>query len=68
MSSKKKLRQKRRERKTENRKPRVNPATVFMLITVAAVVLLVLIAMFRGSDRVPPRPGAVWSEAHGHWH
>lgn len=44
---------------------------VFIVGIVAAVLLTVVGAMVLGnrSDRGdPPWPGAVWSEAHGHWH
>lgn len=73
MSSKKQIRKKRQE-KQEARKPgtRLKPPVVFALF-LAAVLVLGLAAYFlydpnEGAPGPPPRPGAVWSEAHGHWH
>jgi hypothetical protein len=71
MSSKKQLRKKRQERRAAERQRRsgLNPATLFILATVAIVVIIGIVASLRGPDAgSPPRPGAVWSEAHGHWH
>jgi hypothetical protein len=70
MSSKKQLRRERRE-KTEQVKQRskVNPATVFMIGVVAAVLVMGVFAFFFQSDtNRPPFPGAVWSPEHNHWH
>ncbi len=72
MSSKKARRRSRRKVEEEERShSRLNPATVFILGIAAAIVLTVLVAWgLRGSPGPgdPPRPGAVWSAEHGHWH
>lgn len=70
MSSKKKLRQQRREKRAAERRTRgMNPATKFILATIALVVILGIVASLRGGPGgEAPWPGAVWSEAHGHWH
>lgn len=66
MSSKKQRRQQRRRQDAE--KPRFNPATAFILAIVAALLVVGIAAAVIGSDPTPPRPGAVWSAEHGHWH
>ncbi len=69
MSTKKKLRQQRREKRSAERRKGVNPATVFILVTAVLIVILgVAVSLRGGSDAEAPWPGAVWSEAHGHWH
>lgn len=71
MSSKKARRRQRRERQIKERRRGFNPAVLFMLGIGGALILVVVAAMWLGdpSDRGdPPSPGAVWSEAHGHWH
>ncbi len=71
MSSKKELRRKRREAEKERAAGGgSNPAWMFIL---GIALTLALIAggyvLFGGSGAgEPPWPGAVWSEAHGHWH
>jgi hypothetical protein len=67
MSSKKTRRRQARAR--QERKPRVNPATLFILFVAAALLALGVAAMVLGDGRGdPPHPGAVWSPEHGHWH
>lgn len=71
MSSKKARRKKRREEEKQERRTGMNPALLFILaIGVAVLVTVVVSVVFVGSSAPgdPPRPGAVWSEAHGHWH
>lgn len=70
MSSKKKLRQKRREQNATQRRKGIDPGVAFILITAALVVVIgVVAALVGGPERgTPPRPGAVWSAEHGHWH
>ncbi len=72
MSSKKSRRRQRREEEESGRgRQGLSPVAVFIVGIVAAVLLTVVGAMVLGnrSDRGdPPWPGAVWSEAHGHWH
>jgi hypothetical protein len=69
MSTKKQHRRERLEQerlRTEERKR--NPLPIFLWSI--AVVLLVAgaIGFVVRQDREPPWPGAVWSEAHQHWH
>ncbi len=72
MSSKKARRRARQEQEQEQtRKGKLSPVTLFilgigaaLLITVGGAVLLV----DRADRGDAPWPGAVWSEAHGHWH
>ncbi len=69
MSSKKRLRQKRKQEKAQAQRRGLSPATLFIIITLALIVVLVVVAYLTGDARPnAPRPGAVWSEAHGHWH
>lgn len=70
MSSKKQLRRKRRQQNAANtRNRKINPATAFILVTVALIVIVGIVASLRSSDvGAPPWPGAVWSPEHGHWH
>lgn len=71
VSSKKQLRRQRKEQRARQsaRKSRINPATAFILVTIALVVIVGFIASWRGeSPGEPPWPGAVWSADHGHWH
>jgi hypothetical protein len=72
MSSKKARRKGRREKENEERRSSgLSPVTLFMLAIGMALLLAVGIAMvFRVNSGPgdPPRPGAVWSEEHGHWH
>jgi hypothetical protein len=70
MSTKKQLRRERQEqdRKREEASKR-NPVPT-LLLSIAAILLVVgVIGYFlRGDREPPPWPGAVWSEAHQHWH
>ena len=72
MSSKKARRKRRHENENEERRSSgLSPVTLFMLAIGTALLLAVGIAMVFGVNSGPgdpPRPGAVWSEAHGHWH
>jgi hypothetical protein len=71
MSSKKARRRKRREKQEEERRKGLSTATLFILGIGVALILTVVGGMVLGGDSGPgdpPRPGAVWSEAHGHWH
>lgn len=66
MSTKKALRQKKRQMK-EERRGKWNPATVFLLLIAGALLTFVLVGYFT-ADSEPPRPGEVWSPEHQHWH
>lgn len=72
MSSKKQLRRKRKEERAKQaaQNKGMNPATKFILITLALIVVVGFIATWRGDapDEPAPWPGAVWSAEHGHWH
>ena len=72
MSSKKARRRGRREKANEEgRRSGLSPVTLFMLAVGMALLLAVGIAVVLGANSGPgdpPRPGMVWSEAHGHWH
>jgi len=67
MSSKKQIRRQRQEAKQKNR-GKVNPAVAFIAIVFVALVALAVVAYFVDARPEPPRPGAVWSPEHGHWH
>jgi hypothetical protein len=67
MSSKKQLRRERQQQKGTT-KPRLNPVSIFLLSIAALLLVVGVIGSLRGSSREPPWPGAMWSEAHGHWH
>jgi hypothetical protein len=42
---------------------------IITLALVGAIVLAVAAALiFRDKGTAAPRPGAVWSPEHGHWH
>lgn len=71
MSSKKARRKKRREAEREERRKSTNPALLFLVAIGLAVLGTVAFAVLLGDSSAPgppPTPGAVWSEAHGHWH
>ena len=71
MSSKKALRKQRRKAEKEEQKKGMNPALMFILAIGVAVLATVAVSMTLGGSSAPgdpPFPGAVWSEAHGHWH
>lgn len=71
MSSKKARRRARQEQSQKGRRKGFSPATLFMLSIglVIAVIVAATVVLGNGSDRgEPPRPGAVWSAAHQHWH
>ena len=71
MSSKKARRKKRREEAKKEAKKGMNPALLFILAIGVAVLATVAVSMTLGGSSAPgdpPWPGAVWSEAHGHWH
>jgi hypothetical protein len=71
MSSKKARRRDRREHSKEEGRGGLSPVTLFILgIGVALVITAAVTMVFTDrSDRGErPHPGAVWSEAHGHWH
>lgn len=71
MSSKKALRRQQREAEKEQSRKGMNPALLFILAIGVAVLVTVVVAAVFGESSAPgdpPRPGAVWSEAHGHWH
>jgi len=71
MSSKKARRRERLEQSQDGSSSRLSPVALFMLIIGLALLGTVVGAVVfgGGSDRGdPPRPGAIWSSAHGHWH
>ena len=70
MSSKKALRRERVERQEaeSRRRGRPGPVALFIIAVGVALVGTVAVAFFVGDRPEPPYPGAVWSEAHGHWH
>ena len=68
MSSKKQLRRERQQKKEGTTKPRLSPVSIFLLSIAALLIVVVVIGSLTGENREPPWPGAMWSEAHGHWH
>jgi hypothetical protein len=68
MSSKKELRRRRAIEERERSKPKVNSALIFVLVAVAALLVIVGVAYLLYDPGEPPWPGAVWSSLHGHWH
>ena len=70
MSSKKARRKERQQKQQEEtrRRGKMSPVTLFMLAIGTALVVTALVTTFFVDRGAPPFPGAVWSEAHGHWH
>lgn len=71
MSSKKARRKKRKDEVKSAGKKGLNPALLFLVGIGLAVALTVGLSMVLGGSSAPgdpPWPGAVWSDAHGHWH
>lgn len=72
MSSKKARRKQRREKQEqEGRQGKRSPVTLFIVGLGVAVLLTIaasLVFVDRSDRGDPPWEGAVWSEAHGHWH
>ena len=71
MSSKKALRKKQREKAKADSRKGVNPALLFVVGVGFALLVTVAVSMMWGESSAPgdpPWPGAVWSDAHGHWH
>jgi hypothetical protein len=67
MSTKKQLRRE-RQRQKGTTKARLSPVSIFVLSIVALLLVVGVIGSLVGSNREPPWPGAIWSEAHGHYH
>ena len=68
MSSKKQRRRERKVQKDTTSKPRFSPVSIFLLSIAALLIVVVVIGSLTGTNSEPPWPGAIWSEAHGHWH
>lgn len=71
MSSKKARRRARKEQTQNRRRDRFSPATLFMLgigLVISLIVAVTVVFADRPDRGEPPRPGAVWSAAHQHWH
>ena len=71
MSSKKARRRERHEQNQDRSRSRLSPVALFILIIGLAMLVTVIGAVVfgdRSARGAPPRPGAVWSAAHGHWH
>ena len=68
MSTKKQRRRERREKAREGRARKRSPVAWFMVSIAVALVAVGVAGFFLRSGDEPPFPGAVWSEAHGHWH
>jgi hypothetical protein len=70
MSSKKAVRRQRAERAREERIKRHSESRSFrvaMALTVAAIVVVMVVAALRGGSG-QSSDGRVWSEEHGHYH
>jgi hypothetical protein len=71
MSSKKSVRKQKKEA-AQARSAAKGDSSRRLLVYVGLALALVVVAAFflRGSNAPgdPPWPGAVWSQAHGHWH
>ena len=71
MSSKKARRRERQEQNQDSGRRKLSPVTLFILSIGLAVLVTVVVAVVFGDRSAPgrpPRPGATWSAAHGHWH
>jgi hypothetical protein len=70
MSSKKALRKERqaKEQEESTRRGKPSPAMLFILGIGAVLLVTVGAALLFVERGDAPWPGAVWSEAHGHWH
>ncbi len=71
MSSKKARRRERQAQNQDSGRRMLSPVTLFILSIGLAVLVTVVVAVVFGDRSAPgdpPRPGAVWSAAHGHWH
>ena len=71
MSSKKARRRERHARNQDSSRSGLSPVALFMLAIGLAMLVTVVAAVVFGDvsgPGEPPRPGAVWSAAHGHWH
>jgi hypothetical protein len=69
MSTKKQLRRERLEqdrKRGEERKR--NPVPLFLWSIAVVLLMAGAIGFLVRGNREPPWPGAVWSEAHRHWH
>ncbi|HCR04941.1 MAG TPA: hypothetical protein DIU18_07120 [Gemmatimonadetes bacterium] len=67
--STKKQRRRTRQRQKGTTKAKLSPVTIFLLSIAALLLAVGVIGSLVGNDRPPPpRPGAVWSETHGHYH
>ena len=67
--STKKQRRRTRQRQKGTTKAKLSPVTIFLLSIAALLLAVGVIGSLVGNDRPPPpRPGAIWSETHGHYH
>ena len=66
--SSKKARRRKLQAQTQDRSRKLSPVTLFILAIGVVVALTMVGAFVFGNREGPPRPGAVWSELHGHWH
>ncbi len=70
MSSRGKARRQRMQaQKAAARRDSRRGVKLMTLLMVGAIVVVIAAAvLFRGEGSAAPRPGAVWSAEHGHWH
>ena len=70
MSSKKAQRRARREKEQVEKQSgrRIGPVALFLVAIGVALLATVVSAVVFVDRPEAPYPGAVWSEAHGHWH
>ena len=66
--STKKQRRRERPRQKGTTKARLSPVSIFVLSIAALLLVVGVIGSLLGNNREPPWPGAIWSEAHGHYH